>query len=112
MRSRSKVECEVKCPSASRRAPAPRFRFSGASQRQIHDNYGDDKNKKGDDECVLKGRDTSKTKAAEPQSTHFMRKLLALSSAVTCSDFMSAYFVKSFAFSHSKNLIPSFVWGS
>merc|ERR1711920_7773 len=47
-----------------------------------------------------------------PQSTHFVRKLLLLSAEVTCSEFIVLYLDKSLAFSHSKNLTPSFVYGS
>jgi len=50
-----------------------------------------------------------KYKRPTAQSTHFWRKLLAFSSAVTCAEFMDAYFFKSLAFSHSKNLMPFFV---
>merc|ERR1719310_1847555 len=46
------------------------------------------------------------------QSTHFVRKLLALSSDVTSAEDILAYFRRSLALSHSKNLMPFFVYGS
>merc|ERR1719409_1547812 len=46
------------------------------------------------------------------QSTHFVRKVEAASSAVTSAELCVAYLERSFAFSHSKNLIPFFVTGA
>merc|ERR1712039_755717 len=46
------------------------------------------------------------------QSTHLAKKLLPLSSVVTWADVMLLYLDMSLAFSHSKNLMPSFVYGS
>merc|ERR1712170_294549 len=46
------------------------------------------------------------------QSTHFCKKLLALSAAPTWAESMEAYLDMSLAFSHSKNLMPSLVYGS
>jgi len=41
-----------------------------------------------------------------------VKKLLLFNAELTCSEFMVLYLDKSLAFSHSKNLMPSFVYGS
>merc|ERR1719478_1963721 len=59
-----------------------------------------------------RGSEGFRFKRQQTQSTHLVRYGLAVNAAVTAAPSMLAYLLMSLAFSHSKNLMPSLVYGS
>merc|ERR1719478_1873216 len=59
-----------------------------------------------------RGSEGFRFKRQQTQSTHLVKYGLAVNAAVTATPSMAAYLDMSLAFSHSKNLMPSLVYGS